>query len=288
MIHLQHSGLRVSILDPVADKARLGSRYCVGGYVWQIHDDEKGDLLSGPKFPSAEPGGWDGQGIPEAFEIALDQHQAKVGGEVWVIGVGRVKRESPVKPFHVRENLTVVEFAPWKIETDISTASCVMTSRQTFRDWDILLTRRIALEGRTLVSATTVKNVGKAEVPIRWFAHPFFPHAGWECCRPSVECVFPAYVPKAGGFRFNAEGFIERVPEFDWKVGCFQLLSLPFGFPLNVVQKHPTLGEVKVECRFPVAWMPIWANYRTNSFEPYHHTVLSTGALSDWSIRYGF
>ena len=288
MIHLQHSGLRVSILDPVADKARLGSRYCVGGYVWQIHDEGKGDLLAGPKYPSPEPGGWDGQGIPEAFEIALDQHRANVGDEVYVIGVGRVKRESPIKPFHVRHNFTVVEFAPWKIERDAREEGCTMTSRQTFHEWDFFLTRRISLEGRTLVSATSVKNLGKADLPIRWFAHPFFPHAGWECCRFSVENDFAHYVPKAGGFRYNSQGFIERIPEFDWTAGCFQLMNLPFGSPLDVYQKHPLLGEIKVECRFPVAWMPIWANDRTNSFEPYHHTVLSTGVQSDWSIRYDF
>jgi hypothetical protein len=125
-------------------------------------------------------------------------------------------------------------------------------------------------------------------LPLRWFSHPFFPHAGYDCCRFSMECDFPGYLPNAGGFRFNAEGHLERIPEYDWNAGCFQLLNLPFGFPLDIHHRHPAVGEVRIECRFPVAWMPVWSNERTISLEPYHHTVLPAKARTEWSIRYGF
>ena len=286
MFQLEHSGLRVSILDPIADKNRLGSRYCVGGYVWQVTDADKGELFAGPQFPDPEPRGFDGQGLPEVFEIALGQDQVEVGGEVWVIGVGRVSRESPVKPFHVRNNFTVLDFAKWDV--DLSKRVCIMTSRQSFRAWDLQLTRRVSLEGRNLVSSTSVRNLGTTDLPLRWFAHPFFPHAGWEICRFSVECDLPRYLADAGGFRMSAKGFLERVPEHNWKAGCYQLLNLPFGYPIDIHQKHPALGEIKVECRFPLAWMPIWANERTVSIEAYHHTILPGGAQTEWSIRYGF
>src|SRR3954463_13649811 len=114
MFHLENAGLRVSVLDPVADRPRMGTRYCMGGYIWQVRDGSKGDLFSGPQFPNPEPPVFDGQGLPEVFEIALGASTAKVGEDVWVIGVGRVKRESAVRPFHVRNNPTLLEAATWK------------------------------------------------------------------------------------------------------------------------------------------------------------------------------
>ncbi|MEO7424699.1 MAG: hypothetical protein ABI036_05890 [Fibrobacteria bacterium] len=286
MHHLESAGIRVSILDPVADRKHIGSRYCAGGYIWQVTDNSKGPLLAGPQFPHPEPPVFDGQGMPEAFEIALGAADAKVGEAVYVIGVGKVKRESAVKPFHVRDNPTILDLASWK--TVQAGAMLTMTSRQAFRDWDLQLEKRIVLKGRIVVSTTSIKNLGKADAPIRWFAHPFFPHAGFACGQLSVDCAFPAYVPVAGGFRFNASGGIERNPEHDWKAGCFQLLNLPFGAPADITVRHPGLGQVKVECKFPVAWMPLWANANTFSFEPYYHTVLHPGNHTEWSIRYGF
>jgi hypothetical protein len=286
MFHLEQSGIRIAILDPIADRARLGSRYCVGGYVWQATDSVKGDIFSGPKFPDPNPSPFDGQGCPEVFEIALGQQNALVGEEVYVIGVGRVLRESAVKPFHVRNNFTVVEFTPW--EVNLTAASCVMKSRQTFQNWDLQLTRSISLESRTLVSTTSVQNFGSTDLPLRWFAHPFFPHAGFASTRFSVECDLIRYLPDIGGFRFNASGYLERIPEYAWKSGGFQLLNLPFGFPMTFQQKHPWLGEIEVDCRFPVAWLPVWSNDRTISLEPYHHTLLKSSAQTEWSIRYAF
>jgi hypothetical protein len=285
MLHIEGSGLRVSLLDPAADQARLGSRYCSGGYIWQVTDSQKGDLLSGPAYP-AEPPPFDGQGLPEVFEIALGQHRAKVGEDVYVIGVGRVKRESPVKPFHVRDNRKTSEYAAWKVES--GNTEVTMTSEQSFQEWALKIIRKVSLEGRTVVSATSVINRGGVDLPLRWFAHPFFPHAGLECFGFSREATFAAYVPEAGGFQWNARGFVERKASHDWKKGCYQLLSLPFGFPVDVYQRHPLLGEIKVECRFPLAWLPIWGNERTISFEPYHHTVVTPGGMAEWSMRYNF
>lgn len=287
MYYLENAGLRVAVLDPESDVARLGSRYCAGGYIWQVTDNAKGELLSGPVYPEPNPPGFHGQGLPEAFEIALGQDRAQVGEEVWVVGVGRVERDSPVKPFHVRNNFKVVEFATWTVESETTTV-LRMGSRQKFRDWDADLVRTVSLEGRTLVSTTTVKNQGAGELPLRWFAHPFFPNAGTAGFRFSTECSFPNYLSEGGGFACDAEGRITRKAGFDWKAGCYQLLLLPFGYPLDVYQSHPALGEVKVECRFAVAWMPIWGNDHTLSCEPYFHSVLPPGMATEWSIRYGF
>ncbi len=286
MYQIENSEIRISILDPLEDRARLGSRYCTGGYIWQATDSIKGELFSGPKFPDANPSAFDGQGCPEVFEIALGQQSALVGEDVYVIGVGRVLRESPVKPFHVRNNFTVKEFATWDV--DLKSASCTMSSRQSFKHWDLLLTKTISLQGRTLVSKTAVANLGKTELPLRWFAHPFFPHAGFECAKFSVECDLIRYLPDIGAYRFNSLGYLERIPEYPWKSGGFQLLNLPFGFPMSFHQRHPLLGEMAVACQFPVAWLPVWANDRTISLEPYYQTLLQVGAQTEWSIEYAF
>lgn len=286
MLKLEGSGLTVHLLDPVEDRARLGSRYVVGGYIWQVEDRAKGDLVSGPVFPKPDPGGWDGQGLPEVFEIALGAGRARVGEEVHVIGVGRVKRESPVKPFHVRNNFTVLEFSPWSIETDSDAVS--FTSDQAFREWSLRLVRTVRLKGRVLESMTTIRNTGSVEIPVRWFAHPFFPHAGLECFHLGDECAFPSWVADAGGFQMNSRGWIERKASHDWKKGCYQLVQIPFGYPLAATVRHPLLGEMKVEADFPTCFLPIWANANTVSFEPYLQTQILPGAGYSWAMRYHF
>lgn len=286
MLHLEASGLRVSVLDPMADRARLGSRYVAGGYIWQVEDLARGNLLSGPAYPKPDPSGFDGQGLPEAFEIALGQHRARPGEDVYVIGVGRVKRESPVQPFHVRNNPGVSEFAAWTV--DAAPASLTMASEQAFREWSLRIVRSVRIEGRMVESSTRVANTGAAELPLRWFAHPFFPPDGLECFGFSRENVFPSWVADAGGFEYDSRGWIRRKAAHDWRKGCYQLVQAPFGYPLEARVRHPLLGEVKVECDFPLAFLPIWANENTMSFEPYLQTQVLPGASYSWAMRYHF
>ncbi len=280
MIFLKNDELTVSILDPVQDQDKLGSRYCAGGYIWQVEDERRGPLLSGPFFPEAARG-FDGQGAPEVFEIALGSDTAQVGDEVCVLGVGRVKRESPVKPFHVRDNFKVLQFADWNVET--TPAETVMRTSQTFRDQGAHILRRVRLKGREVESRTEVMNTGEKTLPLRWFAHPFFPPME-TLCRFSLECSLPSNP----AFELDADGFIHRREDYDWNKGFFQPLQLSFGYPVRVEQKHPKLGTLEVFCDFPLAWMPIWGNVRTFSFEPYYHNALEPGASASWAIRYCF
>lgn len=286
MLNLEGSGLKVHLLHPVEDRARLGSRYVTGGFIWQVEDAAHGDLFSGPIYPRPNPNGWDGQGAPEVFEIALGQHRAKLGEDVGVIGVGKVKRESPVKPFHVRNNFTVTEWLPWTLSSDPT--SITFSAKQSFQDWSLDLVRIVRLKGRTLESLTTVRNTGGVELPIRWFAHPFFPHADLECFGFDRESVFPFWVADAGGFEYNHRGWIARKAGHDWNKGCYQLVQIPFGYPLTAMVRHPKLGEIKVEADLPLAFLPIWANENTFSFEPYLQTQVLPGGVYSWAMRYHF
>jgi len=39
------------LADPVAALNHMGTRYCTGGYIYQIEDATHGPLLSGPDYP---------------------------------------------------------------------------------------------------------------------------------------------------------------------------------------------------------------------------------------------
>jgi hypothetical protein len=279
---LESPELALKILDPEADRAKLGSRYCSGGYVWQVEDARHGALLSGPCFPDPEPPPFDGQGLPEVFEIALGQDRARVGDDVWVIGVGRVRRESATAPFHVRDNPTVVERARWSVEH--SPLAVTMRSREAFSEVELELERTVALDGRVLTSTTVLRNLGGRDIVVRWFAHPFFPWAEPTELHSSLELS----LPENPGFFRNAHGAVEQNRDHAWANGCYVVPRVALGGELTVSQSHPTLGKVEVSCRFPLAWLALWGNERTVSFEPFHATVLPPSGASRWAMEYRF
>ena len=282
MLTLRGADLAVSVLDPRVETARLGSRYVAGGYVWQVTDARHGELLAGPQFPSQEPPPFDGQGLPEVFETALGADRAKVGDEVYVIGVGRVRRDSAVRPFHVRDNPNVTERAAWTLTATDSRVEA--ETRGDFDGFAFSLARTVEVTGRTLVSSTHVRNEGEPVLPVRWFAHPFFPWAGDDCCRLSLESALPDGAPLVE----NERRFCARVPGVDWTPGHYMKPRVPLGGELRVEQRHPALGVVRVECRFPLGDLALWGNANTFSFEPFFQTLIEPGAEARWSVAYAF
>ncbi|MBN1401548.1 MAG: hypothetical protein JXA74_11965 [Anaerolineae bacterium] len=283
MYTLSNDQLTVSILDPVADVARMGSRYCTGGYIWQVTDGRLGELLAGPRYPDPNPDAFNGQGAPEMFMAALGE-DAPLGGLVGCIGVGAVRRTSSVEPFSVRHNPEVAEFLRWDVE--VEEAAITMYAHGRHGGWGYGLERLVTLTERTLVSQTTLENRGVLSVPIRWFPHPFFPPTV-----DGVQCRFATAVtlPENPGFQMEAEGWIRYKPEHDWGRGCFQALG--FDAPedgLRFVQKHPKVGQVAVETDYVPAYLPIWGNANTFSVEPYHEDTLSEGEAARWSVTYRF
>jgi hypothetical protein len=283
MYTLSNTDLTVSILDPIADRAREGSRYCTGGYIWQVTDAQKGELLSGPEYPK-EPNTFDGQGMPDMFIRALGAEDTPVGGEVGCIGVGRVLRTSPVEPFGVFHNRQVSEFVHWEVSP--SPDSMTMRTAHAFREWAYRLERLVSLRGRAIHSRTEIHNTGQTPLPVRWFAHPFFPLTG-----DGVLCRFslPVTLPENPGYFINPEGFVSRKPEHDWKRGWFQPVEFEMtGSSLTTLQKHPKVGQVTVVTDFLPSFLPIWGNDRTFSFEPYYEKELAVGEGATWSIEYRF
>ncbi len=283
MFTLQNQNLRVLLLDPVLDRQRLGSRYCTGGYIWQITDLHSGDLLSGPLFPDSNPTQFDGQGAPEVFETALGQDTVSFNEEVTVIGVGKVVRSSPVQPFHVRDNPIVSEFCTWEIVHNESSIS--MYTVQHHKSTSLKLTRTVSLKDRTVTSKSSLINIGKDPIPLRWFAHPFFPLTmDLVCCKFSI----PVVVPDNPGFFINGDGYLAMQRDYPWKKGLYCPLQLDGEENLLIKQAHPLLSEFEVQLFFPLARMPVWANANTFSFEPYLDTNLASGFQKDWHIEFRF
>jgi len=283
MYSLSNSELTVSILNPIADRARLGSRYCTGGYIWQVSDARKGELLAGPEYPK-EPNTFDGQGAPDFFIGVLGAEACPLGGEVGVIGVGRVRRTSPILPFDVRHNREVIEFVQWDVVQ--SGKSITMRTRTAFQEWAYALERTLRLDGRQLTSTTAIRNLGQGMLPVRWFPHPFFPiTADGALCRFSL----PVSLAENPGYALNQEGFILRKPDHDWAKGWYQPVEFtPTHQPLVIEQKHDKVGLVTATFNYTPAFLPIWGNQRTFSFEPYYQREFKPGEGAAWSVTYRF
>lgn len=284
MYTIENDELSISILDPATDLERCGSRYCVGGYIYQVTDAQHGPLLSGPQYPAPYPDVFDGQGAPDMFFTPLGAERAAVGDEVGVIGVGRVRRTSDIEPFSVRHNPEVIEFLPWKVSE--SESGITMHTEQQFGDWAYRLRRTVALDGRAIRLDTAIESTGSATLPVRWFPHPFYPPtADGTQCRFSI----PVSLPDTSGYFLNDDGFICKQPDFDWQRGCF--LALDFEqteAQVTIEQRHPVLGTVSAVTDYPFDYLPIWGNANTFSFEPYFDTQLGMGQSATWSIVYHF
>ena len=101
MLVLENASLRVTLLDPHADRDRLSIRYCCGGYIFQVEDKQLGVLLAIPDQLTDEQAKqysngkvWedgfnvqDGQGIPDSFS-GHGRPNPEADGTMLVLGVG--------------------------------------------------------------------------------------------------------------------------------------------------------------------------------------------------------
>lgn len=271
MFTLRNDALSVDILDPVADRARFGTRYCTAGYIFQIEDAARGPLLTGPTYPESF-NTFDGQGIPDAFNQIPLRDRAYIGPDALILGIGVC---------NMVEN-RVTEFAAWEIEHDEGRA--VFATTHSFQDFEIRLSRRVSLSGRTVRSWTSVANRGKGLIPLSWFPHPFFPQpADNELCAFNI----PVRFPENEGYEFGPNGFIRRRGPVVSR-GHFQALEHEARAALTVLQRHPALGLIGAQTSYVPAFFPIWGNARTFSWEPYFERMLASGERVEWWIDYSF
>ena len=268
MITLKGDGMTVSVLHPVEEAHLLGTRYCTGGFGFQIDDDRHGPLLSGPPYPDSY-NLFDGQGIPDAFQ----PHLPLAGGSLLGIGIGRI---DPARN-------EVAERCLWRIQA--STAGLSFGTSQAGDEYAFTLERALTVAGRTLTSATGLANSGKRHIPFQWYPHPFYPHyPGGECCKLDSATL----IPENPGFERAPSGFL-RMRGHPW-VGRshFVIVGYPAATRVTVLQKHPRLALVAARCDYATTRFPIWGNDRTFSFVPYYERVVSPGEEASWSVTYDF
>jgi hypothetical protein len=271
MYTLANDALTVTVLDPLTDRARFGTRYCTGGYIFQVDDAQRGPLLSGPNYPdSFVP--YNGQGIPDAFNLS-PLAEPKAGGPLaLIVGIGLCDLVQDI----------VVDFCAWQVEQ--TPGAIVMRTTQAFQGFALSLERTVALNARTVRSTTRLANTGQGAIPIRWFPHPFYPQPLTdELCRFNL----PVGLPENPGYVQSPSGFIARQAWPDGR-GFFQGLDLDAQAPLVVLQKHPVLGLAVGICSYVPTFLPIWGNENTFSWEPYFERMTVAGQTAVWWVDYEF
>jgi hypothetical protein len=281
MYELENDELKVRILDPQTNRERLGSRYCTGGYIWQITDRKRGELLAGPQFPKPKPNSFDGQGAPEAFRLSPGSEYVEVGHDTLVIGVGMVRRSSPNTPFEARDNPEVSSFAEWDVRVEPERAT--MRTEQAHNDWRLSLSREVSLHRRRVESTTYVRNDGNIPLPLVWFPHPFYPPpAEPEAFRLNQKIS----LDESAGFAEKGGDTIIRRGDYDWSRGKLDEVVLLEPGPLEAVFPHPLLGEVRFSTSYTPSRVPVWGNAVTISLEPYVEVTVPPGMHSEWSVAY--
>ena len=281
MIRLANAELALDLLDPddPADAARLGARYCAGGYVWQVHDRKLGPLLSGPEFPKPDPTTFNGQGLPESFRNRSRSGTPFTwsGEQGLAIGAGTLTPGG-------KENGTLAQPCAWTITP--AADHIVFQTRQAHAGFSCELTRKIELAGRTVNSLTQLTNVGEAPLALEWFPHPF-----WALTAGRARIALPAgtNLPENPGFAIDAKGALTFKRPFLTKDDSqFALLTLPPAGELKLSLDHPKLKRVTFEVNYTPSECPVWANAHTASVEPYLALTLAPGETRHWHARHGF
>ena len=165
MYRLANQNLEVTILDPVADRDRLGVRYCTGGYIFQVTDAQLGPLLAGPTYPDSF--NWfDGQGIPDAFNLGplLDPEDSDPLALVLGVGICDLKKRE------------VDTFCTWQVSQ--KTHAINFSTEHSFLSYSIALERTVTLTGRTVRSWTRATQPRRHAVPHALVPPPVLSAAG--------------------------------------------------------------------------------------------------------------
>ncbi len=280
MLALANDSLRIEILDPAhaPDLPRLGTRYCWGGYIWQVHDAAVGPLLTGPEWPVDRPTPFNGQGLPESFrhaEFGTNRPLILEAGCGFIIGIG------DVAPNPAGE-LVVTTPCAWSLTT--TAGALEFYAAQSGNGYACQLTRRIALAGRTLTSSTRVTNTGGRPLPLHWFAHPFF-----ALTDRLLTCDLPADwgMAENSGYALDARHRLSFKHRFLHDKSHFEPLRIGTT-PLRAGLSHPKLDGLVFSTDFVPDFCPVWGNSNTWSIEPYIQSELTPGTTRAWNLSYEY
>lgn len=271
MYTLQNEFLQVTILDPEKDRLRLGPRYCHGGYIFQIADHTLGPLLSGPTYPNSF-NIFDGQGLPEAFNLSPLRTANETSTEALVLGVGICNFTTNF----------ITDWSEWGVTTEPS--RIVFQTSHIFGGFAADIVRVITLNNRTVRSETKLTNLGEHWIPLRWFPHPFFPQPNSdELCKFNITVK----MDDNPGYTLGTNGFLNR-KGWPWTEGFFLPLQHDANTNLIVHQRHPVLGLVTATCSYTPAYFPVWGNPCTFSWEPFLERTIGPRQNFRWWIDYDF
>jgi hypothetical protein len=279
MLSLHHETLRVDLLDPRVDVARLGPRFCWGGYVWQVHDAKLGPLLTGPEWPKPDPLPFNGQGLPESFRHrALDGRPLTWHGDQGVsLGAGELEVDAATK------TVTVAKPCSWQIRPFANRVE--FSTEHAAAGFHYRLQRDVELMGRELRSTSRLTNLASDRLTLEWFAHPFFALPD-----KMVRAEFPAdtTIAENPGFLFEGRTLVQKRPFVRQDDGHMDRVKLPLNQPVVATVPTAKIGEVRFETSFVPAPCIIWGNDRTFSIEPYLPLDLAPAETREWSVRYFF
>jgi hypothetical protein len=279
VLHLANAELTVDLLDPAAEHARLGPRFCWGGYIWQVHDRDIGALLTGPEWPNPAPTPHNGQGLPESFRHSTTSGQPLLwqGAVGLAPGAGALGHDAAGA-------IVVTEPCVWQIE--IHPERAVFRTAQTVAGWSYELDRTVELRGRQVRSTSRLTNRGTAPLVLEWFAHPFFALQADGLQRVTLPegtqlAENPGYV-LAGSTLTLRRAFVGV------QDGHLEPLGLPAGRPFVARLSHPRLTEVRFAVDFTPYKCVLWANGNTLSLEPFLALNLAPGESREWTLTYDF
>ena len=282
MLRLANRELTLDLLDPTdaGDAVRQGTRYCWGGYIWQVRDATLGPLVSGPEFPQPDPTPFNGQGLPESFRHRRRQNSAPFtwsGRTGLAIGAGVLTADD-------KDAVTLTEPCHWAVTPFADRV--VFQTRQAAAGFSYELSRQIELRDRTITSVTQLTNAGDGPLALEWFAHPF-----WALTHGRARLRLPAgtTVSDNPGFALAGDGTLTFTRPFVTQDdNQFALLALPPGRELSLSLDHPKLARVTFVTSFVPDECPVWANAHTVSVEPYLSLRLAPGETRHWHVRHGF
>ena len=278
MLHLASDQLCIDLLDPVADRARLGPRFCWGGFIWQVHDRQAGPLLTGPEWPNPTPAPHNGQGLPESF-----RHSTTAGQPLLWNGVDGLAPGAGALGHDTTGAVVVTEHAVWQI--DVQPQRAAFRTAQSVAAWSYELERTIELDHRQIRSVSKLTNRGPTPLVLEWFAHPFFALAEG---RARVSVPAGTGLPENRGFALTDGEITLRRAFAGSDDGHLEHLTLPAGQPFATRLSHPHLTHLQFATSFIPFKCVLWANGNTLSLEPFLALSLAPGETRQWSLRYEF